>query len=147
VLIEPLRKTIKIWTTTDGPGEPMMKIKTASLLPLLITGCTAQFAGGPPPPVYQPAPPPPEATRPLNRQEVEGIAINYAASRGYQCRVKEIEREGYQWQVQLAVAPPIKGEIEMKIDGLSGEIVKAHEEIKHREHHRHREHDGDEDED
>ena len=124
----------------------MTTTKTTLLLPLLITGCTARFVGEAPPPVYQPASSPPEATRPFNRQEVESIAINYAASRGYQCRVKEIEREGYQWQVHLTVAPPMKGEIEMKIDGLSGEIVRAHEEIKDGQHRRHREHDGDDDE-
>ncbi len=114
----------------------MTKTKATLLLPLLISGCTARVFGGPPPPA---------TARPLDRDEVVSIAMNYSASRGYQCRVKEIEREGHQWQVHLAVAPPLRGEIEMKIDGWSGEILKAHEEVKSREHRRRREHD-DEDE-
>src|SRR5262245_2495040 len=109
-----------------------------ALLCMFASGCAFHVRAPPPGP-------PPSSRAPLSRAQVVGVAMNYAAIRGYQCRVKEMEREHEHWKVNLAVAAPLKGKVKMKIDGWTGEIIKVHEDVEERGHHHG--HHGDHDED
>jgi hypothetical protein len=103
------------------------------LLTLLATACTVRVQG----PAAKPSSPAKvmalPVLQPLTREQVIEVALYYASERGYRCKVRGVERADQHWEVELAVRRPMWGEMELRIHPLSGQVLRAREDVSYRD--------------
>ncbi|MCE9673187.1 hypothetical protein LY474_35810 [Myxococcus stipitatus] len=99
---------------------------------LLASGCVVHTRSPRPAPEHPPPPPPRPVA--MSRDEAVDLGFRQCRSRGYECRLKDVDRKGRdRWEVEFfASSRNRRGKVEFEFDAWSRRLIDVDEKMKER---------------